>query len=115
MPRRGFTRVKNRPRPVSVPPEPTPTTKASTSCRICSQISGPVERSCASGIGRIAKLIDVKGARNFLGQPRRHVLVIFRMPARHVANAPGALPRRGRARAQIFSCDILSGMTRMMR
>ena len=44
-----YTRLKNLPSPVSVPPEPTPTTTASTSCRICSQISGPVVRSCARG------------------------------------------------------------------
>ena len=46
----GATRSKKRPMPVSVPPEPTPTTTASTSWSICSQISGPVPCSWASGL-----------------------------------------------------------------
>ncbi len=41
-------------------------------------------RSCASRIGRIAELVDVKRARDFLGQARGHILVIFRMPARDI-------------------------------
>src|SRR6266516_50500 len=37
------------------------------------------ERIC-----RIAKLIDVKPARDFFSESRGHVLVIFRMAARHI-------------------------------
>ena len=42
---------------------------------------GPLMREW---IGRIAKLIHIKSARNFLGQPRRHILIIFRMPASNI-------------------------------
>jgi hypothetical protein len=38
----GETRAKKRASPVSVPPEPTPTTTASRRWPICCQISGPV-------------------------------------------------------------------------
>ena len=37
-------------------------------------------------IGRIAELIDVKRARNFRRQSRGDILIIFRMPAGHVAS-----------------------------
>ena len=66
-------------------------------------------------IGRIAKLIHVKRAGNFFGQTRRDVLIIFRMAAGHVGarqirtSAPSALT------CEIFSCDILSGITSMTR
>ena len=43
-----------RPMPVSVPPEPTPTTMASTSPSIWRRISGPVVISCASGLAGLA-------------------------------------------------------------
>jgi hypothetical protein len=36
--------------PVNVPPDPTPQTTASTAPTSCSKISGPVPRSCASGL-----------------------------------------------------------------
>ncbi len=49
-PSSGRTVRKKRVRPVIVPPEPTPQTMASTSWPICAQISGPVVRSCASGL-----------------------------------------------------------------
>src|SRR5438874_11759089 len=35
-------------------------------------------------IRRIAELINVKSAWNFAGQPRRHILIIFRMAPPHV-------------------------------
>src|SRR3546814_18416461 len=44
------TLAKKRASPVMVPPEPTPQTMASTSCSICSQISGPVVASWACGL-----------------------------------------------------------------
>jgi hypothetical protein len=40
----------NRPMPVRVPPEPTPTTTASMSPPICSKISGAVVVSWARGL-----------------------------------------------------------------
>src|SRR6266581_887221 len=37
-------------------------------------------------VRRITKLIHVKGAWNFFGEPRGHVLVIFRMATRHIGS-----------------------------
>ncbi len=50
----GEARRMNRPMPVSVPPEPTPTTMASTSPSIWRRISGPVAVSCACGLAGLA-------------------------------------------------------------
>ena len=38
----------------------------------------------SAGICGIAELVHVKRARNFRGQPRRHVLIIFGVPSRNV-------------------------------
>ena len=54
----GDARCMKRPMPVSVPPEPTPTTIASTSPSICRRISGPVVVSCASGLAGLRELVD---------------------------------------------------------
>src|SRR5207253_3570564 len=46
-------------------------------------------------IGRIAELINVKSAWNFAGQPRRHILIIFRMPSRHIGARQPDLGAKG--------------------
>ena len=65
--------------PVSVPPEPTPTTTASRSPPICSRISGAVVASCARRVGRIGELVDVEGAGRPLGDRQRQVLIVVRV------------------------------------
>ena len=37
-----------------------------------------------SRIRRIAELIHIKSTGNFFGKFRRHILIVFRMPARHI-------------------------------
>ncbi len=46
----GFIRFRWRATPVIVPPVPTPATKCVTRPAVCCQTSGPVERSCSSGL-----------------------------------------------------------------
>ena len=49
----GAVRAKNREKPVTVPPVPTPHTTASSFWSICSQISGAVVSSCARGFASL--------------------------------------------------------------
>jgi len=71
-----------------------------------------VLRSVRKWIGGIAKLVHIKAARNFLGQTGGNVLIIFRMTARNVRARHDYF---GPERFDVpdFSCDILSGITRM--
>ena len=55
------------------------TTTASTSCSICSQISGPVVVSCASGLAGLANWLMKMRARRLGGDALGHVLVVVRM------------------------------------
>ena len=45
---------------------------------------GPGRAFVSLRIRRIAKLIYIKAAWNFLSESRRNVLIIFRMPARYI-------------------------------
>ncbi len=62
-----------------MPPEPTPQTMASTSCSICAQISGPVVRSCASGLAGLLNWSAKNAPGMSRGEPRREILVVGRM------------------------------------
>jgi hypothetical protein len=75
----------NRPTPVRVPPEPTPTTTASMSPPICSKISGRGRGLVGQRVGRVLELVDVDRSRDRLGQGLGHVLVVFRMALADVA------------------------------
>ncbi|MOA09678.1 hypothetical protein D3C78_1295290 [compost metagenome] len=58
----GCTRWKKRVNPVRVPPEPTPTTMASTSWAVCAQISGAVLHSWASGLAGLLNWSEKKAS-----------------------------------------------------
>src|SRR5436189_115037 len=64
-----------RPMPVSMPPEPTPTTIASTSPSIWRRISGPVVVACACGLAGLANWFTKKapGARRAILERARGV------------------------------------------
>ena len=109
----GERLAKKRLRPVSVPPEPTPQTIASTLPSSWAKISGPVAGLVGERIGRIDELVDVDRARRLRGERARPC----------PGNIPGwPLPTSERVRTtsapiarrwRIFSRLILSGMTRM--